>query len=60
MDALQRALEPAGVEFTNCEHPGVRITKAAAAHSADASASNPRAVAKADRRKTAKGTEKKR
>jgi transcriptional regulator with XRE-family HTH domain len=45
MDALQRALEAAGVEFTNGEQPGVRMTKAAAADSADASASNPRAAA---------------
>jgi transcriptional regulator with XRE-family HTH domain len=60
MDALQRALEAAGVEFTNGEQPGVRMTKAAAAHSADASASNPRAAAKAARRKTANATEKKR
>jgi transcriptional regulator with XRE-family HTH domain len=55
MDALQRVLEAASVEFTNGEQPGVRITKAAATHSADASASNPRAVAKAGRRKTLKG-----
>jgi transcriptional regulator with XRE-family HTH domain len=33
MDALQRALEAAGVEFTNGEQPGVRLTKGAAAHS---------------------------
>jgi transcriptional regulator with XRE-family HTH domain len=30
MDALQRALEAAGVEFTNGEQPGVRIAKATA------------------------------
>ena len=51
MDALQRALEAAGVEFTNGEQPGVRMTKAAAAHSADASVSNHRAAAKADHQK---------
>jgi transcriptional regulator with XRE-family HTH domain len=61
MDALQRALEAAGVEFTNGEQPGVRLTKAVAAHSAEpASASNPTVAAKAARRKTAKATEKKR
>ena len=61
MDALQRALEAAGVEFTNGEQPGVRLTKAAAAHSAEpASASNPIPAAQAARRKTAKATEKKR
>jgi len=32
MDALQRALEAAGVEFTNGDQPGVRLTKAAAVH----------------------------
>jgi transcriptional regulator with XRE-family HTH domain len=30
MDALQGALEAAGVEFTNGDQPGVRLTKAAA------------------------------
>jgi transcriptional regulator with XRE-family HTH domain len=61
MDALQRALEAAGVEFTNGEQPGVRLTKAAATRSAEsASASNPTAAAKAPRRQTAKATEKKR
>ena len=44
--------ESAGVEFTNGEQPGVRLTKVAAAHSTVA--------AKAVRRKTAKATEKKR
>ena len=29
IDALQRALEAAGVEFTNGDQPGVRLTKAA-------------------------------
>ena len=60
VDALVRAFEAAGVEFTNGEQPGVRMTKVAAAHSADASTPNPRAAAKADRRKTAKAIEKKR
>jgi transcriptional regulator with XRE-family HTH domain len=32
MDALQRALEAAGLEFTNGEQPGVRLNKSAAAH----------------------------
>jgi transcriptional regulator with XRE-family HTH domain len=31
IEALQRALEEAGVEFTNGEQPGVRLAKAAAA-----------------------------
>jgi transcriptional regulator with XRE-family HTH domain len=61
IDALQRALEAAGVEFTNGEQPGVRLTKAAAAHSAKpAGASNLTVASKAARRKTAKATDKKR
>ena len=32
IEALQRALEEAGVEFTNGEQPGVRLSKSAAAH----------------------------
>jgi hypothetical protein len=31
--AVRRALESAGVEFTNGDQPGVRLTGAAAAHS---------------------------
>jgi|GEM_PF-693224 DNA-binding XRE family transcriptional regulator len=59
--ALGRVFEAAGVEFTNGEQPGVRLTKVAAAHSGEpASASNPTVAAKAARRKTAKATEKKR
>ena len=38
IDALQRALEAAGIEFTNGEQPGVRLAKAAAAHSAESPA----------------------
>ena len=61
IDALQRALEVAGVEFTNGDQPGVRLTKAATARSAKAaSASNPTVAAKTVRGKTAKATEKKR
>src|SRR5580704_2500490 len=30
IEAIQRALEAAGIEFTNGEQPGVRLTKAAA------------------------------
>ena len=32
IDALQRALEAAGVEFTNGDQPGVRLARANAAH----------------------------
>jgi hypothetical protein len=35
MDRLQDALEAAGVEFTNGDRPGVRLTKVAAAHSVE-------------------------
>jgi transcriptional regulator with XRE-family HTH domain len=61
IDAIRRSLEAAGVEFTNGEQPGVRLTKGAAARSAEpASASNPMPAAQAAHRKTAKATEKKR
>jgi transcriptional regulator with XRE-family HTH domain len=61
LDVIQRALEAAGVEFTNGQQPGVRLASAAAARSAGpASASNPTTAAEAPRRKTARATEKKR
>src|SRR6476661_4000837 len=61
IDALQRALEVAGVEFTNGDQPGVRLTKATAARCAEpASASRPAVAAKAVRGNTGKKTEKKR
>ena len=61
IDALQRALEAAGIEFTNGDQPGVRLTKAAAARSAEpGSAQSRRVAAKVVRVKTAKANEKKR
>ena len=61
IDALQRALEAAGVEFTNGDQPGVRLTRAAAARSAEAvAASIPSAAAKAVRGQTANTPKKKR
>jgi transcriptional regulator with XRE-family HTH domain len=61
MDALQRALEAAGVEFTNGDQPGVRLTKAAAARSAEPARPSERTPsAKAARGKTAKAIGKKR
>ena len=61
IDALQRALEAAGIEFTNGDQPGVRLTKAAAARSAEPGSSQSRRVAaKVVRGKTAKPHEKKR
>ena len=61
IDALQRALEAAGIEFTNGDQPGVRLTKAAAARFAEpGSAQSRRVAAKGVRGKTAKPNEKKR
>ena len=61
IDALQRALEAAGIEFTNGDQPGVRLTKAAAARSAEpGSAQSRRVAAKVVRGKTANANEKKR
>jgi transcriptional regulator with XRE-family HTH domain len=61
MDRLQGALEAAGVEFTNGDQPGVRLTLAAAARSAEAAAaSKPSAAAKAVRGQTANTPKKKR
>src|ERR1700681_1038928 len=59
VDALQQALEAAGVEFTNGDQPGGRLAKSAAAPPGKpASASNPTVAAKAASRKTAKATDK--
>jgi len=55
IDALQRALEAAGVEFTDGDQPGVRL---AAARFAKAAA--PSAAAKAVRGQTANAPKKKR
>ena len=60
INALQRALEAAGIEFTNGDQPGVRLTKVVAARSAEpASPSKPTVAAKVVRGKTAKATGKK-
>jgi transcriptional regulator with XRE-family HTH domain len=58
LDVIQRALEAAGVEFTNGQQPGVRLTKVAAARSAEPASASTHGVAAA-RRKAAKATEKK-
>jgi transcriptional regulator with XRE-family HTH domain len=42
VDALRRALEEAGVEFTNGGHPGVRLKQAPASNTDRNSASNSR------------------
>jgi transcriptional regulator with XRE-family HTH domain len=61
MDKLQSALEAAGIEFTDGDQPGVRLTKATVARFAEPTgALKPTITAKAVRGKTAKATEKKR
>jgi transcriptional regulator with XRE-family HTH domain len=48
IDALQHALEAAGVEFTNGDQPGVRLTRAAVARfRKPTSALHPKTVGKA-------------
>ena len=54
--AIRRALEEAGVEFTNGDQPGVRLTKTAAARSME----HADQATSAAREKTAKAAEKKR
>jgi hypothetical protein len=56
--AVRQALELAGVEFTNGDQPGVRLSKAAAAHSVPAGRQT--ATTKPVRAKTGKAIEKKR
>jgi hypothetical protein len=59
--AVRRALESAGVEFTNGDQPGVRLAKAPSARSAESpSASDEAVLVKAARSKTAKPSKKKR
>src|ERR1035441_6337900 len=58
IDALQRALEAAGVEFTNGDQPGVRITRAVAERSA--AVAKPSTKAKAARGKIANAPRSKR
>jgi transcriptional regulator with XRE-family HTH domain len=60
IDALQRALEAAGIEFTNGDQPGVRLTKAAATCSAEPSSAQSRRVAAKVVRGKPKPKEKKR
>jgi len=61
IDALQRALEAAGIEFTKGEEPWFRVAVAVGARPAEpGSAQSRRVAAKVVRRKTAKANEKKR
>jgi transcriptional regulator with XRE-family HTH domain len=56
IEALQRALEAAGVEFTNGGKPGVRLTRAVET----SEASKPAVAGKAARGQTANASRKKR
>jgi transcriptional regulator with XRE-family HTH domain len=60
IDALQRTLETAGVEFTNGDQPGVRVARLAATRLAASASARKRAVGARVRRKIAKVAEKKR
>jgi transcriptional regulator with XRE-family HTH domain len=60
MDRLQRALEAAGVEFTNGDQPGVRLTKAAAARTPESQRASNLTVGGKARGKTAKAAKKER
>jgi transcriptional regulator with XRE-family HTH domain len=52
VEALQRALEAAGVEFTNGDRPGVRLDRIAATVRVTNSAAKPPNGAKPSRRRT--------
>jgi len=45
IDALRRALEAAGVEFTNGDQPGVRLSRAAAQRAAETAAASKSSIA---------------
>ena len=61
IDALQRVLEAAGIEFTNGDQPGLRLTRTAAARPEEpADQSRTKVGPKIGRGKTAKPTTKKR
>jgi hypothetical protein len=57
--AVRRAFETAGIEFTNGDQPGVRLTKAAVGRSME-NASKPKGSAKAIRSKIADAPKRKR
>lgn len=61
VDALRQAFEVAGVEFTNGDRPGVRLSKVAAVRSKEpASAPKPKARTRGAHRGTTSKTETKR
>jgi transcriptional regulator with XRE-family HTH domain len=55
IEALQRVLEAAGVEFTNGDQPGVRLNKAAAANLVEHSGEAVRTGTTAPRKASNKG-----
>jgi transcriptional regulator with XRE-family HTH domain len=55
--ALQWALEAAGIEFTNGEQPGVRLSKVAEPRSKAARRARPREIPEPAKRKTIKSTD---
>src|SRR3974377_2538685 len=60
IDALRRALEEAGVEFTNGDQPGVRLSRVAASRSIEgAAASKPSISARKTARSQTANTRKK-
>src|SRR5450432_2720406 len=59
IEALQRALEAAGIEFTNGDQPGVRLTKVSAAQSTESAKVLAPIASKAPGRKSRQATEKK-
>jgi transcriptional regulator with XRE-family HTH domain len=60
IDRMRRALETAGVEFTNGDQPGVRLTKVAATQLTESgSALSPTMLEKRVRGKSPRATEKK-
>jgi len=60
IDALKTAMEAAGVEFTNGDQPGVRLTMAAAAAHSAKPAGRPTVAARTVRDKAGRGIKKKR
>jgi transcriptional regulator with XRE-family HTH domain len=60
LEALRRALEAGGIEFTNSDQPGVRLAKSNAAYPEPTIASKRKSAGKAARHKNSQTTKKKR
>jgi len=58
IDALRRALEAAGVEFTNGDQPGVRLAKSAAGRSVGLEGAKTKSRREKSHRKPARALEK--